>query len=84
MTDANCPYKKIINNFSFFGGKKTADSSSKCPFTDKPIVETKTEEKNDEKKKDDKKEEVSSDEDDKNKNQGGCPVLNKSISVLIL
>ena len=74
-----CPFKNNKNDSSMFGDKKTENSSSKCPFSDKHIVETI---KNDEKKVDKKAEktaeenEISSDED--KDNQGGCPVLNKS------
>ena len=77
MTDSSCPYKNIMNNFSFFGGgaKKTEDSSTnKCPYSEQ--VPKKDAENIENKVEEDKKEENSSDDD---KPKGGCPVLNKSI-----
>ncbi len=79
MTEtSSCPYKNIMNKFSFFGDKKNIDSSKTCRFSSEPIIETIKEEKKEEKntKEEQGKEQESS--DDENKNRGGCPMMNQS------
>lgn len=64
-----CPYKNIIDNYSFLGkSKKTEEIQKICPITIKPPNEIKM-------NVFEKKEDSS---DDENKLQGGCPVMNKS------